>query len=128
MNTASLERAVTDFKGAAERLRLTVVEDAPPDAPRPVHELAELVTELESLLFEDGDLERLRRRSHRLLLQAYSWPLVADLNAVANERGGAWSSWLETVWWGLHDLGVLIGRIDDGIHTSRSDSKGDADG
>lgn len=128
MNTASLERAVADFKGAAERLRLTVVEDAPADAPRPVHELAELVTELESLPFEDGDVERLRRRSHRLLLQAHSWPLVADLNAVANERGGGWSSWLETVWWGLHDLGVLIGRIDDGINTSRSNSKGDADG
>jgi hypothetical protein len=108
----AIRDAVADFRVAAERLRLTVFEDVPASAPSPVHELGDLITELEALAIEHNEAGQLRRRAHQLLLQAQSWPLVINLNATSRERGGDWPAWMEAVWRGLQELGAITSRID----------------
>lgn len=123
MTPRELDSALDDFRSAVERWRLTVVEDAPSDAPRPVQQLADLATDLDSVARGEHDPERLRRRAHQLLLETQAWPLLTDLTEVARSRGDGWSTWLQTVWLGLRDLGALTGRIDREL-ASRTDGQG----
>lgn len=123
MTTATARRALDDYRTAAVRLRLTVLEDAPADPPRPVQELGDLVVELEALA-ELDDPHEVRRRAHVLLLQAQAWPLAVDLGAVARERGAQWTTWLDTVWWGLRNLGAATGHLDEHLTTEQGRERG----